>query len=137
MSGQFQSFNANDANLVICGVPIENLSDAGYQFEYLKPKNTGRPGVNKGGIRVKNTTRPMRFTINLLPGSPEKAALLNLDKAGAFDGESFHAQIGAAEAVYMYMPLFENIGSRTRGVPDAENVTDDVITVMFLDSSEL
>ncbi|WPH64020.1 hypothetical protein vBVpP1_18 [Vibrio phage vB_VpP_1] len=137
MSGQFQSFNANDANLVICGIPIENLSDAGYSFEYLKPKNTGRTGVNKGGIRVKNTTRPMRFTINLLPGSPEKASLLNLDKAGAFDGESFHAQIGAAEAIYMYMPLLENIGTRTRGVPDAENVTDDVITVMFLDSSEL
>ena len=137
MSGQFLSYNANDANLVICGVPIENLSDAGYSFEYLKEKNTGRTGVNKGGIRVKNTTRPMRFTINLLPGSPEKTALLNLDKVGAFDGESFHAQIGAPEAIYMYMPLLENIGPRTRGVPGADEVTDDVITVMFMDSSEL
>ncbi|AUR88356.1 hypothetical protein NVP1112O_38 [Vibrio phage 1.112.O._10N.286.46.B11] len=137
MPGQFLNYSANNSNLVVCGVPMENLSDAGYTIEYQKPRNTGRVGVNGGGIRVPNTTKPILLTINLLPGSPEKSALLNLDKADAFDGESFHAQIGAPEAIYMYKPLLQNIGSRTRGVPDAENVTDDVITVMFLDSSEL
>lgn len=137
MSGEFQSFNANDANLVVVGVPIENLSDAGYSFEYLNPASTGRSGINGNGLRVKSVTRPIRLTINLMPGSPEKAALLNLHKSDAFDGESFHSQIGANEAIYMYLPLFENIGSRTRAVPNAESVTDDVITVMFLDSSEL
>ena len=137
MPGQFLNYAANNSNLVVCGIPMENLSDSGYTIEYQKPRNTGRVGVNGSGIKVPNTTKPILLTINLIPGSPEKSALLNLDKADAFDGESFHSQIGAPEAIYMYMPLLQNIGSRTRGVPDAENVTDDVITVMFLDSSEL
>lgn len=136
MSGEFQSFNANDAALTICGIPMENLSEAGYSFEYVNNFETGRMGINKNGIKTKSTSRPMRFTINLMPGSPEKTAALALLNTDQFAGESFHQQIGATEAVYMYMPVFESIGSRTRAVPNADNVTDDVLTVMFMDSKE-
>jgi len=136
MAGEFQSFNANDATLVVCGIPMENLSEAGYSIEYVNQFETGRVGINKGGIKTKSTTRPIRLTVNLMPGSPEKSSVMALVNSDAFFGESFHQQIGSAEAVYMYMPVFENIGSRTRAVPNADNVTDDVLTVMFLDSGE-
>lgn len=137
MSNDFQNFGPQDGNLVICGVPIENVSDAGITIEYLKDFSTGRTGINGKGIRVDTTTLPIRVTINLLPGSEEKTTLLNLWKARAFDGESFYQQIGANEAVYMYGPLFKGIGPRTRKVQTADQVSDDVVTIEFMNSSEL
>ena len=137
MADEFQSFGPQDGVLVICGVPIENLSDAGIDIEYLKDFSTGRTGINGKGIKVSTTTLPMRVTINLLPGYEEKVTLLNLWKADAFDGESFYQQIGASEAIYFYGPLFKGVGTRKRKVQTAEEVSDDVITIEFMNSKEL
>lgn len=135
-SNIIKSFNPGDGVLVVCGVPIENLSDDGISIEYLKPFSTGRTGVNGKGIRVDSVTRPVRLTINLMPASDEKSLLLNKWKSETFDGESAWTQIGTTEAIYMYGPIFENIDARTRKVQDAEQVGNDVITIMFMDSEE-
>lgn len=137
MANEFQNYGPEDGVLVICGVPIENVSDAGISIEYIKDFSTGRTGVNGKGLRVDTTTLPMRVTINLLPGYGEKAALLNLWKSRAFDGESFYQQIGASEAIYFYGPLLKGIGARNRKVQTADEVSDDVITIEFMNSKEL
>lgn len=137
MADEFQNFGPQDGSLVVCGVPIENVSDKGITLEYIKEFSTGRTGINGKGIVVDSTTLPMRLTINLLPGYGEKASLLNLWKSKTFKGESYYQQIGASEAIYLYGPLFKGIGSRNRMVQTAEELSDDVITIEFMNSKEL
>lgn len=132
-----KNYSANNSTLIISGVPIENLSEAGYSIEYVKEWATGRTGLNGAGLQNKAQTRPVRVVVNLMPDSAEKHSLLALDKTDTLTGASGHTQIGTGEAIALFMPIFEGIGSRSRGVQTADEVTDDVLTFMFMDSEEV
>lgn len=131
-----KNYSANNSTLVIWGVPIENLSEAGYSIEYVNQWATARSGLNRSGIKNKAQTKPVRLTVNLMPDSAEKHALLAAHKSDNDNGVSAHTQIGTLEKILLIDGVLENIGSRTRGVQTADETTDDVLTFFFLDSEE-
>lgn len=137
MANEIKSFSGNDSVLIIGGVRMENLSDAGYTIEYINNFATTRTGINGRGIRNRATTRPVRVTVSLLPDSDEKHEILALDRAGALEGASSHTQIGTGEVITMFGLSLTMIDSRTRGVQTADQVSDDVLTFEFTDSEEI
>lgn len=132
-----KNYSANNASLIISGVPIENLSKAGYSIEYIDEWATARTGLNGAAIENEAQTKPVRVVINLMPDSDEKHTLLALKKTRTLSGASSHTQIGTGEKIALFMPVFKGIGSRTRGVQTAEDTTDDVLTFEFMDSEEV
>ena len=129
-----KDFSPGNFLFMLCGVRLENISAAGVDFEYPEVLNSSRSGMGRTGIKCNKKAKPVRATINMMPGAPEIESIRALDDANIFEGPSYYESIGTGEREVYFNPTLERIAFGTRGVDDSEQIGDTVITVSFLDS---
>ena len=137
MSETMRTFNANDSVLVVAGVSFDNLHEDGYTMEYPDEFSTIMKGNNGKAVAFDSSARPLKLTVSLLPGAPEVQIIQNMVKAKVLKGVSYHQQIGTAEKIFMYDPKLMSVGSRTRGVDNADASGADTLVFHFVNSNEV
>jgi hypothetical protein len=128
-------YGADGVNLTVFGIPLEEFGDTDPPIVIadIEPRATLKRGVGRTSLRLDNTRRPKRLTVNLMPGSTEVRQLLAAEKSGVDASFSF-SQSGTDEKIVGFDGILVNRGDVGRG--GKTSVTDEQFIFEFSDSEE-
>ena len=128
-------YGAENANLVIFGIPVTEFGDTDppITIEDIEDRAQLKRGIGGTSLRLDNTTRPKRLTVNLMPGSNEVRQIIAAEKSGV-DATFTFRQIGTDEFLAGFDGVMLTRGNMGRG--GKTSVSDEQFIFEFADSEE-
>ena len=129
------TYGADGAKLTVFGIPLDEFGDTDppIVIEDLEPRSKLKRGLGGTSVRLDNKTRPIKLTVNLMPGSEQVRQIIAAAKSGIDASFTFY-QSGTAEYFAGFDGVLTQRGNVGRG--GKNTVTDEQFIFEFADSEE-
>lgn len=129
-------YGADGANLVLFGIPVDEFGDTdpAVTISDVEQRSTLKRGIGGTSLRLDNVTRPVRVTVNLMPGSAQVRQILAAEKSGV-DATFAFSQSGTDEKWAGFDGILVNRGDQGRA--GKTSVSDEQFVFEFADSEQV
>ncbi|BBE78625.1 hypothetical protein PO654_03280 [Phytobacter diazotrophicus] len=129
------TYGTDGAKLTVFGIPLDEFgeTDPPITIEGLEDRSTLKRGLGGTSVRLDNKTRPVKLTVNLMPGSEQARQIIAAAKSGIDATFTFY-QSGTAEYFAGFDGVLTKRGNVERG--GKTKVSDEQFVFEFSDSEE-